>query len=180
MCIHCCDDQSNDDILIRLKNALENPNSFPNYNLATVSHIIYASIGINGEECQTVAKKLLSLFRDWYKKTIHRPLFKNTFENYMWRKFAFCPNTEKFSDVCDFIIAFNDEQCKTKEFKDAFFHSELEPKFKCIPALMKSIEDLTPDPKNFEPIIPTDSDTFGYFCGFFVGIVSLSYFLIVC
>ena len=111
-------------------------------------------MGVNGEQCQEVAKKLLSAYRDWYIKTGHRPLFtpKTNFERNMHQIFNFCPNAKKFSILCDTVIAYNDAEGRSEEFKHAFLDRE-SPLFQCI---NKGIES---DPDNLVPILPFTETT---------------------
>ena len=91
-------------------------------NQTSLSHIIYVRIGINGAECQKRAKELLAKYRDWYMRTSHRPIFAfgNKDDEYTHKLFYFSPNAKKFSDMCDTIIAYDDDEGRSTEFKHAF------------------------------------------------------------
>ena len=165
MCIQCRISISDNIILDQFNLEINNPPDFSKYNLTSILHIIYACIGINGEECQKSAKILLNSFRNWYINGIHHPLFAfdNEFDANTYQIYSFCPNAQKFAAMCDDLIAYNDEEGRSAEFKKAFIYgNELcNPEFASIKRLLPIIKDgVRPDPENFIPIIPFTTGTF--------------------
>lgn len=174
MCIQCHGFLSDETVLKQLKQTT--PSDFPKYNATSVAHIIYSCIGINGEECQKLAKDLLSKYQNWYNSRLHRPIFAfdREFDAYMYKVFVFCPNSKKFNDMCNAIIAYNDEEGRSPEFKKTFLNTGEatgnEPQFPAISALMKTVDvGLKQDPENIKPLFPVTVFTAQAIGGFLVG-----------
>ena len=181
MCIQCHSGLSNEHVLADINKAINRPASdFSKYNSTSIRHIIYACIGINGAECQKRAKILLGLFRDWYMGTSHRPVFvfDREFEESMYKTFKFCPNAKKFSAMCDKLIAYDDDEGRSEEFRVEFLHpkdkdvkeEDEKIKFQTTTIVFKNIaEGLISDPENFKPISPFTKKTSTLIGKFLIG-----------
>ena len=69
MCIQCYNGFSNEYITEELKNSLiiitEKPESFEDFSPSSISHLAYASIGVNGDEARTLAREIFAKYFNW-------------------------------------------------------------------------------------------------------------------
>lgn len=69
MCMQCHGFLSDAQVLIELNQAVDcKGKEFEQWNTTSVSHILIAASGHNGEVCKKVAVKVLQRFYDWYEK----------------------------------------------------------------------------------------------------------------
>ena len=69
MCIQCHNGFSNEYITEELENSLniitEKPESFEDFSPSSISHLAYASIGVNGEKARTIAREIFNKYFIW-------------------------------------------------------------------------------------------------------------------
>ena len=69
MCIQCYNGLSNEYITEDLANSLniitEKPESFEDFSPSSISHLAYASIGVNGEKARTIAREIFNKYFSW-------------------------------------------------------------------------------------------------------------------
>ena len=69
MCVQCHNGFSNEYITEELENSLniitEKPESFEDFSPSSISHLAYASIGVNGEKARTIAREIFNKYFIW-------------------------------------------------------------------------------------------------------------------
>lgn len=69
MCIQCHNGFSNEYITEELQNSLniitEKPESFEDFSPSSISHLAYASIGVNGEKARLIAREIFNKYFIW-------------------------------------------------------------------------------------------------------------------
>ena len=66
MCIPCHSHLTNEQVVLDLQNTLKN-RKFDQWNTTSISHILLAGIGINGQEAKSLALQILHHFIEWRK-----------------------------------------------------------------------------------------------------------------
>ena len=62
MCIQCHTAFTDEQVTAQLLDAIGHPEQFDDYNTTSISHITLSALGVNGEEAQICARKLLKMY----------------------------------------------------------------------------------------------------------------------
>lgn len=101
MCIKCAIGMSNETVKEQLENGLERKN-FDKINTTGVQFILYACIGIFGNESKKIGLELIKMFIEWLKTKEHPYVPQNGFEE-MYHYRVLMDLTE-WCESSDFLI----------------------------------------------------------------------------
>ena len=114
MCIKCAINMSNHTIKTQLENSIEQ-NNFDLINTTSVQFILYACVGIFGDESKQIGLNLIKMFIEWLKNK-KQPYIPSTGLEPMYN-YKLLENLAKWSESTDFSVNDMDSECENKRIE---------------------------------------------------------------